>query len=166
MKPATLFAGTTSVAAGEYVGWHVLPNAAVSVASFAAVIGATVKVVLDFVKKADSKKALRFRRMYFFLLGGMVAAMVAGLLRGNVSAVSGMLFHVLYVGFLPLVATLLPDAETREEKILVNVVIWAVVAIVAIMFILNVPAMYGTVTTVSRAKWFNWTSVWNNGFFR
>lgn len=166
LKPATLYAGVTSAAAGEYVGWHVLPNAAVSVLSFLAFIGATVKVVLDFVKKADDKKTLRFRRMYFFLLSGMVLAMAAGLLRGNVSAISGLLFHVLYVGFLPLVATLLPEGDTREEKTLVNVVIWAVVAVIAVLFILNVPAMYGTVTTVSRAKWFNWASLWNNLFFR
>ena len=166
LKPATLFAGVTSVATGEYVAWHAFPNAALSVACFAAFIGATVKVVLDYVNKASDKKSLRFRRTYFVLLSGLVAATVAGLLRGNASAATGMLFHVFYVGFLPLVAMLLPEASTKEEKTLVNVVIWSVIAIFAVMFILNVPAMYGTLTTVSRAQWFNWSSLWNNVYFR
>lgn len=164
LKPATLYTG--SAASGEYVAWHAFPNAAVSVACFLAFIGATGKLVLDFANKANDKKTLRFRRTYFLLLGGLVAATVAGILRGNASAATGMLFHVFYVGFLPLVAMLLPEAETKEEKVLVNVIVWSIIIVFAVFFILNVPAMYGTVTTVSRAKWFNWSSVWNNAFFR
>lgn len=166
LKPATLYAGVTSAASGEYVAWNAFPNAAVSVACFLAFLGMTAKVVVDFVKKAKDKKSLRIRRTYFVLFGGMLAAMAAGMLRGNASAATGLLFHVLYVGFLPLAAMLLPEAETREERVLVDIVLWVAVALFVAAFVLNIPSMYGFVTTARRAKWFGWTSLWNNGFFR
>ncbi len=166
VKPATLFTGVVTAGDGTYVGWHVLPNLAVSIASAIAFLGCTVKVILDFVQKKNDKMALRMRRAYIVLLGGMVLTLGAGLIRGNVSALSGMLFHVFYLAFLPLAATMLPEGETLQEKALINVVCLAVVVVFAFMFMLALPVMYGSVVTASRVNLFGWMSFTTNGFFK
>lgn len=165
-KPAALYTGVTSAAEGSYLGWHVLPNIAVYVAAALAFVGSTVKVILDFVKNNTDKKALRMRRTYCVLLGGMILALAAGLIRGNVSVLSSMLFHVLYLGFLPLIGMLIPEGETVQEKVLVNVALCTLVAVFVMIFALSLPAMYGYTVFASRAKWFGWMSLFSNGFFK
>ena len=165
-KPAALFTGVTEAGEGAYIGWHVLPNVAVLVCSAVALLVCTVKVIVDLAKKKNDKMALRVRRAYIVLLGGMVLALGAGLIRGNVSALSGMLFHVLYLGFLPLVATLIPEGETAQDKALVNVGCITLVAVFILAFALALPVMYGVVITTNRASLFNWMSLFSNGFFK
>ncbi|MBR2320975.1 MAG: hypothetical protein IKA57_02435 [Clostridia bacterium] len=165
-RPAALFTGVVNAGEGAYVGWHVLPNIAVLVCSALAFIACTVKVILDLAKKKNDKMALRMRRAYLVLLGGMVLALGAGLLRGNVSALSGMLFHVFYLGFLPLVASLLPEGETVQDKALINVGCITLVAVFALVFILALPVMYGMAIMANRANLFNWMSLFSNGFFK
>ena len=166
LKPAALYTGVTAAAEGSYIGWHVLPNIAVYFAAVLAFIGSTVKIVLDFVKHNTDKKALRMRRTYFVLLGGMVLALVAGLVRGNVSALSGMLFHVFYLGFLPLIGMLLPEGENVQEKVLINVALSTLCAVFVMVFALSLPAMYGYTVFASRAKAFSWMRFLSNGFFK
>lgn len=165
-KPAALYTGVVEAGEGAYIGWHVLPNVAVIVASGLAFLAATVKVIIDLALKKNDKKALRMRRAYIVLAGGMVLALGAGLIRGNVSALSGLLFHVLYLGFLPLIATLLPEGETMQEKVLVNVGLCTVIAVFALVFMLALPVSYGYTILASKAKLFNWTSLFSNGFFK
>ena len=165
-KPAALFTGVVDAGDGAYVGWHVLPNVAVMVCAALAFIGCTVKVIIDLVNKKEDKITLRMRRGYIVLLGGMVLALGAGLIRGNVSALSGMLFHVLYVGFLPLAASLIPEGETTQDKVLVNVGGITLVAVFALAFLLALPAMYGFAVTANRVNLFNWMSLFSNGFFK
>jgi hypothetical protein len=157
-KPATLYTGIRAVASDSYLGWLVFPNIAVLCASAVAFIASTVKVIMDFVQKKSDKKALRMRRMYFVLLGGMVLALVAGLARGNVSALSSMLFHVLYLGFLPLIGMMIPEGNDIQEKALINVALCTVVAVFVLTFALALPAMYGYSVIASRAKLFTWMS--------
>ena len=165
-RPAALFTGVVDPGEGAYVGWHVLPNIAVLVCAAAAFILCTVKVIVDLAKKKGDKQALRMRRAYIVLFGGMVLALGAGLIRGNVSALSGMLFHVLYLGFLPLAASLIPERETTQGAVLVNVGCIAVVAVFAVVFVLALPAMYGFAVMADRANLFNWMSLFSNGFFK
>ena len=100
------------------------------------------------------------------LFGGMVLAFFAGLIRGNASALSGMLFHVLYLGFLPLIGTLLPEGETAQDKALINVGLCALVAVYVFIFLCALPVMYGYAITANRAGLFNWMSLYSNGFFK
>ena len=165
-KPAALFTGVVEAGDGAYVGWHVLPNLAVIVCAALAFIGSTVKVICDLVHKKEDKITLRMRRGYIVLLGGMVLALGAGLIRGNASALSGMLFHVLYLGFLPLLATLIPEGETTQDKVLVNVGGITLVAVFVLVFMLALPAMYGFAVTTNRVSLFNWMSLFSNGFFK
>ena len=165
-KPAALFTGVVEAGEGAYVGWHVLPNIAVLICAAVAFILCTVKVIMDFVNKKNDKMALRMRRAYIVLFGGMVLALGAGLIRGNVSALSGMLFHVLYLAFLPLAASLLPEGETTQDKVLVNVGCITLVAVFALAFALALPVMYGFAITTNRVGLFNWMSLFSNGFFK
>jgi len=165
-KPATLYTGVAGAAEGTYVGWHVLPNAAVMFASAAAFVVASVKVLADLAKGKADKQALRMRRTYCVLLGGMALAFVAGLVRGNMSALSSLLFHTLYLGFLPLAGMLLPQGESTEEKVLINVALCVVIAVFALIFALSLPALCGYTVTASRVKWFDWLSIFSNGFFK
>jgi hypothetical protein len=148
------------------VGWHVLPNIAVIITAGLAFIASTVVVIIDLVKNKNDKKTLRMRRAYIVLLGGMLLALGAGLIRGNVSALSGMLFHVLYLGFLPLIGMLLPEGETAQEKALVNVGLCALIAVYVFVFLCALPVMYGYAVAANRASLFNWMSLYSNGFFK
>lgn len=165
-RPATVYTGVTAAGAGEYLTWTIAPNAAVTCGCLLAFVASTVKVILDFVKKNNGKNALRMRRTYFILLGGMVAAMAAATWRGNVSAMSGLLFQVFYIGFLPLAAMLLPKGETTGEKALINLTMWAVVGIFAAVFVVSIPALYGMTISESYAKLFVWMSIRSNRYFK
>jgi Ca2+/Na+ antiporter len=162
-KPAALFTG--AVEEGQYLGWCVMPNVAAVCAAAVAFLASTAKIIIDFVQKKTDKKALRMRRTYFVLLGGMVLAFGAGLWRGNVSALSGMLFHVLYLGFLPLIGMLLPEGEDSQEKVLINVALCTFIALLAVVFALTLPVMYGYLIEASRVRLFSWMSFLSKGFF-
>ena len=164
-KSTILYKGVASVAEDNYLVWSAFPNAAVQLASAVAFLGATVKFILDFAKKRNDKYTLRFRRGYILLTGGMLATLVAALLRGNVSALTGMLFHVCYLGFLPLVATLIPEGKTATDKTLVTVAFTVVFAVFAVVFALGLPAFYGYAVTASRANWFAWLTFAGKGGF-
>jgi hypothetical protein len=165
-KPATLFTGVVTTGEGEYLGWHVLPNFAVTLCACLAFIGCTVKVVMDFVQKKNDKITLRMRRGYIVLFGGMLLALFAGLIRGNVSAQSSVLFHVFYLGFLPLVATTLPEETTAKSKMLIQTGLIALTAVFVAVFVLSLPVAYGYAVTAGNAKLFTWMSFVSNGFFK
>jgi hypothetical protein len=163
VKAATLLAGT---AAGKYLAWNVLPNAMATYAAFAAFIFATVKVVKSLAKKEGDKQTLRIRRTYFVLVGGMAAALIAGAIRGNVSAETGLLFHVFYLGFLPLAILLLPEKDCKKCALIKNVAIWTLVGVIVLTFLLSLPSVYGFSVSKGWANLFGWTAWLNNGFFR
>ncbi len=165
-KPATLFTSIKALDGDSYIGWHVLPNIAVIFAAALAFVASTVKVIVDLATKKSDKQALRMRRTYLVLLGGMVLAFAAGLIRGNVSALSGLLFHVLYLGFLPLIGMMIPEGETLQDKALVNVALCTLVAVFAVTFALALPVMYGYPVVASRARMFSWMTLFSNGFFK
>ena len=104
------------------------------------VAGATVLTVFGFVKKTDCKHALRFRRGYFVLLGGAVAATVAFLIK-SAPATFSTLFALSYVGFLPLLLTVAETAtaERKNLKTVTLVAYWAVaagmLALIALQFV-------------------------------
>ena len=166
LKPAALFTGVANVAEGKYVAWHVLPNIVATVGALVAFFGVAVKVILDIVAKKNTKEALRLRRGAIVLFSGMVAAMLAGWAHGNVSALTGLLFQVCYLGFLPLAATLLPAADTKAKNTWYTVLKCGIVTLVLAVFVLSLPAMYGFTATTAWAKAFGWISILSNGFFR
>ncbi|MBE7079638.1 MAG: glycosyltransferase family 39 protein [Clostridiales bacterium] len=163
IKPTALY---TANADGGYTSWLALPNVAVLCASAVAFVISTVKVLVDLINKKSDRQTLRMRRTYCVLFGGMLLAFFAGLIRGNASALSGMLFHVLYLGFLPLVGMLIPEGESLQEKVLVNVALCTVVAAFALIFALSLPVMYGYTVAASRVNLFKWMTLFSNGFFK
>ena len=164
-KAGTLYAAS---AEGEYLAWSVLPNVVVTLLSLVAFIAMTVKTVTGFVKKQESKEALRQRRTYFVLLGGLVASLVMSLLNRDICVVTGTLFHVFYVGFIPLALHAWENSECGCEKCkkAASVCVWVVVGLAVAAFVLTLPALYGFAVPTAWAKAFGWTSFVSNGFFR
>ena len=162
-KAATLYQKS-----GEsYLVWSVLPNAALCYACFVALIVTTFTVAKGFVVKAQDKQALRVRRAYFVLLLGLAFSMVAAACKIERSVVNGLLFHVCYVGFLPLAATAFSSIDGKDKKSKAfNALLWIIVALAAAVFFVSLPSIYGFGAPTSYAKAFGWTAIVNNGFFR
>lgn len=163
-KAATLYA----VEGEGYLAWSVLPNVIVTLLSLAAFIFMTVKTVQGFVKKQESKEALRQRRTYFVMLGGLVAALLMSLINRDLCVISSSLFHVFYVGFIPLALHAWENNEEGCEKCkkTASVCAWVIVGLAAAVFVLTLPALYGFAVPTAWAKAFAWTSFISNGFFR
>ncbi|MBQ8343326.1 MAG: hypothetical protein IJY21_04385 [Clostridia bacterium] len=157
LKPSTLSSG---FAGGKYLAFSVLPNMVAILAAFVSFIYVAVKVVMGFVKKETDKETLRLRRNAIILLSGMVCAMIMATVRMGVTAEMSLIFHVCYLGFIALAATLLPKGK------LGNIVLWGVVGLVAVNFVACLPALYGFAVPMGWAKAFGWTAWVNNGFFR
>ncbi len=157
LKPATLSSG---MASGKYLAFSVLPNMVVILAAFASFVFVVYKVVKGFVCKASDKETLRLRRGAIVLFSGMVCAMLAATVRGGVTAETSLIFHVCYLGFIALAATQLPKGK------LGNIALWGVVGLVAVNFVLCLPALYGFAVPTAWSKAFGWTAWVNNGFFR
>ena len=157
LKPATLSSGS---AGGKYLAFSVLPNMVAILAAFASFVFVAVKVVKGFKEKATDKAALRLRRGAIFLFGGMVCAMLVGMVRGFVTAETSLLFHVCYLGFIALAITQLGDCKRG------NLIVWTIVGLVAVNFLACLPALYGFAAPTGWAKAFGWTAWVNNGFFR
>ena len=168
VRAATAYTGVEAVA-GKYLAWNVSPNAFLSYLSLISVVVMTVKVAKDFAVQTTDKKALRIRRTYFILLGGMAAAMLAGCLKGMVCGYYSLVFHVLYLGFIPTLFMLLPDEKETccaKAKILSNVALWVIVLVAAAVFVACLPSIFGFAAPTSWTKWFTWTAWLNNGYFR
>lgn len=157
LKPATLLSGGAD---GKYLTFSVLPNMVATLAAFLSFVFVACKVAKDFVKKNTDKQALRLRRSAVVLFAGMVCAMITATAHGGVTAESSMLFHVFYLGFIALAATQLPQGKKG------NVLLWSVVGLVAINFVLCLPALYGFAAPTGWAKAFGWTAWVNNGLLR
>jgi hypothetical protein len=128
IKSATIYTGVNGVAAGKHLVWNVMPNLVINGLSLVALIGVTVKVSIDIAKGNKDKKALRLRRRYFILLGGLAAAMLGGCLKLYATPVYALFFSVVYTAFLPLAATLVAEEElTKVKKILVENVVHALI---------------------------------------
>lgn len=167
VRASTVYTGIEAVA-GKYLAWNVTPNIFLSCLSLLAVLIMTVKVARDFAIQTTDKKALRIRRMYFILLGGMAAALLAGCLKGQVCTFYSLTFHVLYLAFIPMLLMLLPDGEEcgKGMKILTNAAIWLIVLIAIAVFVMCLPSIFGFAAPVAWSKWFTWTTFANNGYFR
>ena len=157
LKPATLIA---SMAGGKYMAFSVVPNMFAILAAFVSFVYVAYKVVNGFVKKEEDKAALRLRRNAIILFSGMVCAMIMATLRMGVTAEMSLLFHVCYLGFIALAAMQLPAGKIG------NIALWSVVGLVAINFVLCLPALYGFAVPTGWAKAFGWTAWVNNGIFR
>ena len=167
VRASTAFTGVESVA-GKYIAWNVAPNIFLACLSLVSVVVMTVKVARDFAIQTTDKKALRMRRTYFILLGGMAAAMLAGCLKGQVNGFYSLTFHVLYLAFIPMLFMLLPDGEevSKGMKIISNVAICLVVLVAVAIFVACLPSIFGFAAPVAWTKWFTWTTFVNNGYFR
>jgi hypothetical protein len=157
---ATVYGGA---GAGNYLAWSVLPNILLVVACFAAFVAVTVKVILDFVKKNSDKEALRLRRAYIILLGGMVAVMLAAIVRNYANVSLSMLFFVLYLCFIPLAMSAYAKGKA---KLALNIVFWCVVALSAVIFLLSIPSVFGFSVSSGASKMFTWMSLSGNPFFK
>lgn len=157
---ATVYGGAGS---GNYLAWSVLPNILLVVACFAAFVAVTVKVILDFVKKNSDKEALRLRRAYIILLGGMVAVMLAAIVRNYANVSLSMLFFVLYLCFIPLAMSAYAKGKA---KLALNIVFWCVVALSAVIFLLSIPSVFGFSISSGASKMFTWMSLSGNPFFK
>lgn len=157
LKPATLSSGA---AGGKYLAFSVLPNMIAILAAFVSFVYVAVKVVRGFVNKENDKETLRLRRNAIILFSGMVCAMIMASVRAGVTAETSVLFHVCYLGFIALAATQLPKGKIG------NIALWGTVALVAVNFVVCLPALYGFAAPMGWAKAFGWTAWLNNGFFR
>lgn len=157
LKPATLSSGA---AGGKYLAFSVLPNMFAVLAAFASFVFVAYKVVKGYVKKESDKETRRLRRGAIVLFSGMVCAMLVGILRAGVTAETSLIFHVCYLGFIALAATQLPKGKIE------NIAVWTTVGLVAINFVLCLPALYGFAAPAGWAKAFGWTAWVNNGIFR
>ena len=165
LKAATLYDGVTQVGSSQYLAWNAAFNPVLSALSLLGLLFATVRVILDFVKKRTDKSALRVRRAYFILLGGLLATLLSALIRGNVSAISSLIFQVFYLGFIPLALLVLRGSE--KGKISPSELVFAVLMLgAAAVFALSLPSVYGYAVSSSTAKLFGWTSILSNGYFR
>ena len=168
IKAATLYAGANGVSDNRYLAWNVAPNLVLSFLCLAAVLFLTVKVAHGFVKKTEDKKALKLRRTYFILLGGMAAMMLMGGLKANVSAIYSLAFQALYIAFLPLTAKTISDCECggKRKKIALEILTWTIVVAVAILFLISLPSVYGFEVSAKWGKSFGWTTFVSNGYFK
>ena len=168
IKAATLYVGANGVSDSRYLAWNVAPNMILSFLCLAAVLFITVKVAHGFVKKTEDKKALKLRRTYFILLGGMAAMMIMGGLKANVSAIYSLAFQVLYLAFLPLTAKTVSDCECggKRKKLVMEILTWTIVAAVTIVFLMSLPSVYGFEVSAKWGKCFGWTTFVSNGYFR
>ena len=164
-KAATLYVGDAAV--GSYAVWSVVPNVILTVLNLIAFVFMTVKVVLGFVQKNESKESLRVRRTYFVLLGGLVAALVMSLLNADACVITSTIFQVCYVGFTALALHTLENDENGKEscKKLWSVLAWVVVGLCVAAFVFTLPALYGFTVPSGWARAFAWTSFTSNGFF-
>lgn len=145
IKSALLYEGANVYGSGETLRFAVGTTTALTFVCPVAFLGATAKVVYDFVKKDSDKQTLRVRRGYFLLLGGAVTATLSGLFIANVSAVYAMFFSVCYVGFIPLLAAAF-ERKNALCKTLVNVLLITLAVGVLVTFALSLPTAYGIVT--------------------
>lgn len=164
VRSATVYAESGS----GYLAWNILPNILLCGVSLLSVLAVTVKVAMDFVQKRTDKKALRIRRTYFVLLGGMAAAMLAGCMKAQVSPMYSLTFHVFYLGFLPLGAMLLPESKEagKGKGMITNALICVVILAAVAVFAVSLPSGYGIAVSTSWTKWFSWTAFVSNGYFR
>lgn len=167
IKAATIFKGVNGVAAGNYLAWNVMPNAVVNGLSFLAVIGVTIKVSVDIAKGKKDKQALRLRRRYFILLGGLAAGMLGGCLKLYAVPMFSIFFHIAYTAFLPLAATLVCEEElSKTKKLLFEIAKWSVVALSVIFFAFSVPSMYGIVISNGYGRMLRFICLINNGYIK
>ena len=157
LKPATLYNANVN---GKYLAVSVVPNMFAILAALASFGFVAYKVVKGFVKKETDKQTLRLRRSAIILFSGMVCAMLTATVRSGVTAETSLLFHVCYLGFIALAATQLPKGKISE------IALWSVVGLVAVNFVLCLPALYGFAVPTGWAKAFGWTAWLNNGIFR
>ena len=167
IKSATIYTGVNGVAAGKHIIWNVMPNLAINGLSFVALLGVTVKVAMDIAKSKKDKKALRLRRRYFILLGGLAAAMLGGCLKLYATPVYALFFSVVYTAFLPLAATLVAEEElTKVKKILFESALWVILAGSAVFFFVTLPSTYGLVISDTYARLMRLICLINNGHLR
>ncbi|MBQ8405571.1 MAG: hypothetical protein IJX09_02860 [Clostridia bacterium] len=167
IKSATIYTGVNGVAASKHLVWNVMPNLVINGLSCLALIGVTVKVAIDIAKGNKDKKALRLRRRYFILLGGLAAAMLGGCLKLYVTPMYSFFFHVIYTAFLPLAATLIPEEGlTKTKQKLFEVLIWAIVGGSAVFFALTLPSTWGIVVADGYARIMRFLCLINNGHLR
>ncbi len=165
LKAATLYDGVTQVGSSQYLAWNAAFNPVLSALSLLGLLFATVRVILDFAKKRTDKTALRVRRAYFVFLGGLLATLLSALIKGNVSAISSLIFQAFYLGFIPLALFSLRDRE--KGKLSPSELVFAVLMLgAAVVFALSLPSAYGYAVSASTAKLFSWTSILSGGYFR
>ena len=165
--PATAYVGAAGE--GAYLVWNAQTNAAAQLFALAGLAVSGTVVVRDFIGKAADKRALRIRRIFFVLLGGVVCAMLAGAVKGRATAMDAELFATFYLGFIPLACyALTPEQRTDGESVAVGDILPAVaVGAVALLFVLSLPSGYGFAVP----KWlanvaFGWSRIVSNGFLR
>jgi len=165
LKSATLYTGLLEVGSSSYLSWQAVANPVLSVVSLVSLVLATLKIILDFIKKRSDKASLRVRRAYFILLGGLVAALCSALVRGNANAGTSLMFQAFYLGFIPLALLALKGYE-RSKVSPSEFVVWGVIGVSAVVFALSLPCLYGYAVSAQTAKIFSWTSILSNGYFR
>ncbi len=171
IKASTVYSATAN---GTYIARTILPNFALTLISFVCLLAVTAKVVYDFVKKNSDKQTLRIRRIYFVLFGGMIAAMLSALIKGDATTVCSYSFSVMYAGFFPLAILAVKDKFTKLGKDtcekcanLTETVVCVCLAAIVVSFALSIPAIYGFALSQKVAKGlFGWMSFISNGFFR
>ena len=165
LTTATMYSASVD---GTYLAWSAQLNSIACVAAFAGMIFVTVKVILAMVKKQADKKTLRIRRIWIVLLAAMVTTMLAAMIKGDASIISGLAFSAAYLAFIPLALMVMEEDcnGCEKAKSLAAILFDVVLVAVAVLFIISIPATYGFAVPVAFSRAFTWTSVLNNGYFR
>ena len=106
-----------------------------------AFLGATAKVVYGFIKNESDKTALRVRRGYFLLLGGLLGGLLFALFKTQAFGAS--VFALAYLGFLPLLALAMEETESKRVRVGSRILWTAVLVGAVVAFAFGVPVVYG-----------------------
>lgn len=161
LRATTVYTAHTETA---YLAWSVQMNAAAQVLSLVALVGSAVKVIFDFAHKKSDRLTKRFRRIFFVLLAGAALCMLAAALKGGAGMAAAYPFSVLYFGFIPLGLSALQVESgvlaAGKKLCLEKWLTAATVVLVAVFFLLTLPASFGFAVPQGLAKGlFGWTTI-------
>ena len=176
LKGATVFSSSTETL---YCAVNVQLNIAMMVSAFVGLIFTSVYAIL-YAATGKGKSAYasaysaKILQMYFVLLLGLVSSLLSYAFIGNVSTVQSYLFHIFYLGFIPLMFYTAYVHDNSEKKTVLGIamnstlrVLTGVVALYIVIFALSVPMYFSIpIFPIAATLCFGWTTFVGNGYYR
>ncbi len=174
-KASTLYVTSyASNSSGIYQQLNCCVNIGVVFISLLSFLFSTSYVVASYFIKKDSDKELKtvryIRRIYYFLLLGLVATFMPNLIsQNNITMFDSGLFYVFYLIYILLALYILNMTTNKgENKVsMVDKITVVLLVVFSILFLMQIPSMFCISTSVVWSKClYGWQSVVNNGYFR